>query len=132
MVIGDLQRSGHREVLADMVDPMDLVRVDEPRRVLVADDGIVLPAVPQAQGHLQEFVGAAVPMVGVGVVRIAEIGTARVGVRRGHDVPPGAALADVVEGREAPGQAVGVVVGRRRGGDQPDLAGGARERRSPG
>ena len=42
----------HREEAAFEVDVVQLLAVDEAAGGLVADDGVVLPAVPQAPGHL--------------------------------------------------------------------------------
>lgn len=114
-------------MLPVVVDGVDLRRVHEPRGVLVAHDGVVLPAVPQPQRDVEELVGAAVAVRGIRMVGEAEVGRGAL-VGGGHHVPAGPALAHVVEGGEAAGQAVRVVVGGRGGRDEPDLAGGRRQR----
>ena len=51
----------------------------------------------------------------------------RIGGR--DDIPPGAAAADVIERGETAGDMIGLVEGGRAGGDQPDMFGGAGQRR---
>src|SRR5471032_1763058 len=48
---------------------------------------------------------------------------------RGDEVPAGAATADVIDGEEAAGDVVRLVVGRRAGRDQADAAGDGAQRR---
>ena len=50
-------------------------------------------------------------------------------VGRGHEIPAGAAAADQVERREAAGDVIGLVVGRRRGAHETDVLRHRRERR---
>ncbi len=51
------RRALDREVLACEVDVVQLVAVDEPSGGDVADDGVVLPAVPEPAGHLDRVGG---------------------------------------------------------------------------
>ena len=100
---------------------MDLFRVDQNAGLLVADDGVVFPTVPQAGGHAQEFVGAGVTLVRRGMAAEAEIGGGLV-IGGRHDVPGSPPLADMVQCRKATCQAIGVVVGGRRGSHQAHMA----------
>ena len=43
---------------ADMIEHMQLVGIEEAAALLVAQEGIVLPGIPQAQHHIDEFIGA--------------------------------------------------------------------------
>jgi hypothetical protein len=47
-----------------------------------------------------------------------------IAVVRGDDVPPDSATGDVIGGRQAPGELVGRVIGRRRRAKQADLTAG--------
>lgn len=98
------------------------------RDLLVRDDGVVLPAVPQLGGHLHELRGPLVPAPVCGGVVETEV-LRRIGACRRDDVPAGSSAADEVEGREPPRQVVRLVVAGRRGRDQTDLLGGRGDRR---
>ena len=96
--------------------------VGEEPALAVEDDGVVLPAVPMAEHHLDELVGAIVAGVVPGMGLAAEV--RRLGVvERGDDVPRGAAAEHVVEGGEGPRDVEGLVVGRRVRAAQPKAPG---------
>ena len=92
----------------------------------VADEGVVGKAVPQAGHDIVEFARAAIALVVLDMLVEPEI-QRRVGVGGRHDVPAGAAAADMVERGEAAGDVIGRVEGGRGGGDQPDRLGDARQ-----
>src|SRR5688572_14684211 len=79
---------------------------------LVANEGIVLPAVPESANHSDEFGGAVVAHVVAWCGIAVEIPRFHVGDGR-HDVPARASAADVIERGEFPGDVIGLVVGRR-------------------
>ena len=119
---GDVERSLDLEVLADVVEEVDLVAVHVDAALLVAQQAAVFPAVPQADHDLVEFGGA---LVALGVRQMlveAEILRLVLDLRR-HQVPAGAAAADMVDRGEAAGDVVGLVVGRGRRRDEADPAG---------
>ena len=60
------ERAAHAEVPALVVDRMDPVTVGEDREGLIADEGTVLPAVPQLEQDVDELLGPLVPGVMVG------------------------------------------------------------------
>jgi hypothetical protein len=101
---------------------MDAAVVGVDTRRLVADLRAVLPAVPEPDRHVGELRG---PPVALPVRRVVVEPEVQRGVSpgRGDDVPAGPATADVVQRGEPAGQVVGLVVGGRRGGDEPDPAG---------
>ena len=118
----------HREMLALVARRMHLVRVEELAARLVADEGLVLPAVPQRGDGVDELVGALVAFGRRALPVEAEV--ARGGVAgRGHQVPARAALAQVVEGGELAGEGVGLFVGRRCRGDEAEVFGDHRQGR---
>src|SRR6185437_13538128 len=88
----------------------------------VADNRVVLPAVPRAQDDLDELVRARVT---VGMVRMGGLAEVRRGQRRDgcDDVPSGAAAAEMIQRREPAGELPGLAVGRRASPDQPDVTG---------
>ena len=107
---------------------MDLVGIGEIARLLVYEERLVFPAVPQRLDDIEEFAG---PLIAEGVFDIAvspEIARLLVH-RRGDDVPRRPALADMVERGEQPRNIVGLAVGARRRGDQADMFGHAGQRR---
>ena len=107
---GHVQRAADPEVAALVVHPVDPGRVGVDAGRLVAQFGAVLPAVPQPDRHVHELGGPRVPLlVARPVIQAEVLRGGRVG--RGHDVPPGPPAADVIEGREPPGQVVRLVVG---------------------
>ncbi len=128
---GDVERAADRQMLALMVEHVQLGRVEEDAALLVAQPGIVRPAVPEPRDHLVELAGAPVAFVVLDVVGQAEI-ERRVGVGGRHHVPAGPATADMVERGEAPGDVIGLVEGRRGGRDQADSLRHHGERRQQG
>ena len=110
-----------------MRDRVNLARIDKACIELVADIRIVLPAIPQGVHDLRKFPGAVIARLVFKHAGQAEIAT-RSCIRRGHGVPAGAAAAGMVERREAAGDVVGFVVGRRDGRDQPDMRRGRSDR----
>ena len=124
----DVERAADLEVLALVIERMQLRRIEELPARLVAHEGVVVPAVPQRGDHLGEFVGALVAL-GVAIVRVA-VEVQRLGRHAGGDqVPAGAPAADVIERGELPRHMERLVVARRRGAGQPDALGDAGERR---
>ncbi len=61
-----VERPLHGEPLALVVDRVHLGGVSEQRRLGVEDQRVVLPAVPELRGHLEELVGAFVAFVAGG------------------------------------------------------------------
>ena len=118
----DVERPADAEVLAGEVDRVDPGRVRVAAGGLVTDLRAVLPAVPQRHGHVDELGRALVALPVAGDLVEAEVLRGRLG-GGGDDVPARPAAADVIERGEPAGQVERVVVGRGRGGDQPDVAG---------
>lgn len=110
---------------------MDLRVVAPDTGRLVADDRVVLPAVPELDGDIQELRGPCVPFGVRGLVLQTEVAR-RLGTGGGDDVPARPAAADDVQRGELTGQVVGRVVGGGGGGDQPDVLGGSRQRGQQG
>ncbi|MCX5396677.1 hypothetical protein OHA55_06675 [Streptomyces sp. NBC_00102] len=119
---GRVERSGDPEVLARVVDGVDLRRVDVPAPLAVLDDRVVLPAVPELLDGRDELVGPAVAggVFGEGV--LAEVPRGRRD-GAGHHVPAEAAAADPVQRRGLAGDDEGVGVRGRDAAYQADPAG---------
>ena len=100
------------EVLALVVEALDLRGVGEAAAFLVDDQRVVRPGVPVAEDDLDELVGAIVPEVVVDRAVAAHVGGFDV-IERRDDVPGAAALGHQVEGLEGAGDVEGLVVGRR-------------------
>ena len=124
----DVERALDLEVLADVVEEMDLVAVHVDAALLVAQQPAVFPAVPQAGDDLVELLGALVAL-GVGQVLVEAEILRLVLDLRGHQVPAGAAAADMVDRGEAAGDVVGLVVGRGRRRHEADVVRDHGERR---
>ena len=107
---------------------MHLRGVVEDARLLVADEGVLVPAVPQAEHDFGELDR---PLVAIGVrhVLVAAVVQRVLLVVRGHEVPGRAAAADLVERGELAGERIGLVVGRGRCRDEAEMPGYGGQRR---
>jgi hypothetical protein len=128
---GDVERPAHREELALVVESVHAGRIEIDAAFDVADKGVFGEAVPEAGDDIVELAGAAVALAVIHMLGHAEIERG-VGVRRGDEVPPGPAVADVVERGKTPGDHVGRLEGRRSRGDEPDVLGHHRQSRQQG
>ncbi len=117
-----VERPAHREVLSLVAEDVHLVEVEPDAALLVAQKGIVLPAVPQTDDDVVELGGAVVAHAVLEMGVAAEIHRLVLGLR-GDEVPAGAPAADVVDGEETARDVVGLVVGSRAGRHQADMAG---------
>ena len=95
------QRPAHREVLALVVEEMQLCRIEIDAAGFVGDDGAVFKTVPQPEHHFGEFAGAGVAVAVMRMRLPAEIIRLSHGKRR-HQIPAGAPAADLVEGGKEP------------------------------
>ena len=132
----------HAEELALEVDVVELVAIDEAARRLVADDGVVLPAVPEPADDL-DGVGRLGEQLGAGgghraVARVSAVFSGSVrrptwaaSATRCRDLrpPAGAAAAHVVERRDARRHVERLGVGGHHGGHQADVLGEGRHER---
>jgi hypothetical protein len=75
------------------------VRVVEASRLLVADEGVVLPTVPQRLDCLDVLMRSGVAFDVCGLFIAIEVAR-RVVARRSHDVPAGPTIRQKVEGRK--------------------------------
>ncbi len=124
----DVERPLDLEVLALVVQRAHARRIEELAGRLVLHEGIVGPAVPQALADLDELVGALVALVLGDMLGAAEVERV-VRIGRRHDVPAGAALAQVIERGVAARQRIGLVVGRGRRRQEADVLRELRHRR---
>ena len=124
----DVQRAFHLQVLADVVERVQLVGVKGHAAGFVAREGVVVKAVPQALDHIDEFMRFFIAGGGVGVGLVAKIAIDIFGAGGDH-VPGGTALADVVERGEFARQQKRVFVGGGGGGDKADVLGDGGQRR---
>ena len=118
----DVERPAHREMLSLVVQHMQLRRIEIAAGGAVADERIILPAVPQPAHDFGELDDPVVALVMLEMRIAAEILGFRQ-VRRGDDVPAGAAAADMIERGEFAGDVVGLVVARRRRRHEADMLG---------
>ena len=124
----DVERAADLQELAFVVEHMHALRVEEYAARRVAEEGVVRPTVPKAGHHVEELAGAAVARGVLPVLVAAEIPRLH-RIAGGDEVPAGAAAADVVQRGEFPRDVVGLVVGGRGGGDQPEPLRHHRQRR---
>ena len=103
-----VQRPARAEILALVIDGMDLGGIDQHARLAVGDDRARLPRAPQAAAHLHVFVGHVVAQVVVGHALHAEIHRRKIRAA-GDGVPADAAARHLVERRHQAGQQVGVI-----------------------
>jgi hypothetical protein len=82
---------------------MQFVRVEIDASLDIANKGIVSPAIPQPGDDIVELTRAGIARGMLQMLVAAEI-MRGFGVASGNDVPAGAALAEVIERGEAPGE----------------------------
>ena len=107
----DVQRAADGEVFAPVVQRVQLVGVEEDAAVLVADESVVFPTVPQAGDDLGEL-HRTVVAIRVRVMLLAAVVEGLGLVVRRHQVPAGTSAADLVQRGELPRQRIGLAVGR--------------------
>ena len=90
------QGAANLEILTDIVDRVDLVGIGEAVVFLVVDKGVRLPALPQLDDHVEEFVAA---LVAVFRLRMRAGPEHFCGDRMGgrHRIPADAALGEMVD-----------------------------------
>ena len=91
----DIERATHIEELTLMIECVQPIRIKEDTAVLVANEGVVGPAVPEPGDHVEKFPRPAVAVVMFHLVRHAKI-KRRVRVGRRHQVPTSAPTTDMV------------------------------------
>ena len=123
---GALSGPRHLEVLALVVDRMDLVAVGEHRLGAVEHDRVRLPRLPQPGHHVGELVGDVVALV-VRPVLVVAVVLRRAVVAAGDAVPADAALGDVVERVDQPRQQVRRVFRHRQRRHEAEMLGRLRE-----
>ena len=121
-----VERPAALEVLALVMDRVDLRTVGEHRLVAVEHHGVGLPRLPQLRDHLGELVGDVVALVVRPVLLVAVV-LGRTVVAAGHAVPADPALGDVVERVDQAGQQVGRVLRHRQRRHEADRPGRHRE-----
>jgi hypothetical protein len=111
-----------------MLDRVHLFDIEILAGFLVAQESVVLPAVPQPGHHVAEFDGA---LVARGVIDVAVEAEIRGLVLRlrGHEVPAGAAAADMVDRQKLARDVIRVVVRRGAGRDEAEMRRLHRQRR---
>ncbi len=122
-----VERPGDTVELAAMIDRADAVRPRVPSGGAVVEHRVLAPAVPQSVHDGHEFLGAGIAVLVADLAGIAEIARRR-RQPRGHDVPAGPPVADMVDRGELPRQVERLGIGRRAGRDQADTAGRHRQR----
>ena len=100
-----VERPAHLEVLALVVDRMDLAAVGEHRDLAVEHHRVGLPRLPQPGDHVGELVGDVVALV-VRPVLVVAVVLRRAVVAAGDAVPADAAFGHVVERVHQPRQQV--------------------------
>ena len=121
------ERPAHRKMLALVIEEMQFRRVEIDAAVLVGDHGAVFKTVPQPEHDLGEFAGAGVAIAVMRMALAAEIVSLGDGERR-HQIPPGAAAADLVERRKEPRHMERLEIGRGRRRHEADALGDGGQR----
>ncbi len=114
---GHAERPLYLEETALVVDRLDLLGTSEAAGLLVVDQRVVGPGIPQAGGHLEELLGPRIPLLAIGQLVLVEVLRLRI-LKAGDDVPPGASATEVIERTHGPREVVRLLVaGRHRRGD---------------
>ena len=120
--------AGNLEIAPVMADRMDFRRIGEDAPCAVAQDRIVVPAsFPQLVADLHIFVGDVVAIVVRALTAETDVLRAAIEIGR-DDVPPSASLCQMVEGREAARERVGVLEGKRSRQPEAEMLGDERHR----
>jgi hypothetical protein len=127
----NIQRAADFEKLAFVVERVHAIRVEINSRIDIADESVLGKTIPEAGHDIVEFARPAIPFVVIEVILSAEIESG-VWIGGRHDVPARTASAYVIKRREAARDMVGLVERGRRGCDESDVFGGARESRKQG
>ena len=123
---GNVERSPDLEVRAEVICPVQLLRMVEGAAFLVAYERVVLETVPELPDDLDVLLRAGIAE-GVRVLLIEiEIVRGSLGCRR-HDVPAGPAAGDEVERGEFAGEVVGLLVGGGGRRNEAEMGGERRE-----
>jgi len=115
------------EILTVMVGRMHLEGIEEQAAFLVADKGVVIPAVPQLEHDIGIFRGAFVSLLGRQMLRLAKVGRLLL-VGAGDEIPADPAAAEVIEGRDHARDREWRGVGRVDRRHEPDALGHHRQR----
>ena len=124
----DIERTANLEKLTFMVERMHAIRIEIESRIDVADESVLRETVPETGHDIVELARAAITLVVVQMILSAKVESG-VRIGRRHDVPAGAASADMIERREAARDMIGLVKRRGRGCDEADAFGRARKSR---
>ena len=96
--------------------------VEKHSLLLIENEGVVLPGIPQTLGNLQELIGHLVAQV-VGRVFGPVIIQGGAFQRRSYDVPAGSAATDMIDGGKLTGHGVRVAIGGGQGCRQANVGG---------
>ena len=125
---GDIERPAHRQIRALVIEYVQLIGIEKETARRVTDESVVGPRIPQPGHHVVELAGAAIALAVLHVIVHAEIQRG-IGIGRGHDIPAGAAAAEMIERSETPGDVVGRIERGRAGGHEAQMLGHHRQRR---
>ncbi len=124
----DRERAAGLDPAALVIGVVHLRGIGEDAGLLVEDEGVVVPAVPEREAGLEHLVGPVVAQLARRQLVEARVARLQIG-GRGHHVPGHAALAHHVERGEPPRQVIGRVEAGGERGPQPEMAGRRRHHR---
>ena len=122
-----VERALDREILSLESRHMEATRAHEEAGLLVGNEGVVIPAVPEQAAGFDEFPGHRVTL-GMRRMLAAEHG-ARFRIGRRHHVPRRAAAREMIQRSEGAGHVIGLGVGRRGGSGEAEPRRAHRQRR---
>src|SRR5262245_17413458 len=91
----------HGKEASSVIEPVHLFRNEVTSAGAIHDKSVVVPAVPKRPDDFDKFVGALVALIMLEMLFAAEVST-RCRIAGRHDVPPGAAAAQMIQGCELP------------------------------
>jgi hypothetical protein len=92
-----------------VIELVKLAGIEIAAALAVAEKGIILPAVPEAADDMHEFARALIAFGDIVVLITVEVEACR-RISRRHDIPAGAAAADMIEGAEQPSDVEGFII----------------------
>ncbi len=103
-----------------VVDPVDLAGIGEKTRRTVEQNSVVLDTVPKGFDDIEILARA---LIAIGMLDVAVMAKIHrlFRHRRGHDIPAGATMTEMIERSEHARQIVGLGIGSRGRRKEPDM-----------
>src|ERR1700722_2164556 len=117
---GNVERPSRFEISTFVLDVMYLVRIGVDAIRTVELEGAGLPAIPQLEDKLHELLGTIVTLIVAEMTLQPKVERFAV-IHRGHDIPGGAAIRQVIDGAKLSREMIRLVIGGGARRTEPDM-----------